>query len=57
MRYNLRRKILDREKLPKADIFKVGGIKVHKVIVTLPVAESLLRRSIYGMSLKEVKVI
>lgn len=49
--------ILDREKIPQADIFKVGGIKVHKVIVTLPVVESLLRRSVYGVSIKEVKVI
>ena len=52
----IREVILDRSKIPQADIFKISGIKVHRIIVTLPVAESLLRRSIYGIQLNEVKV-
>ena len=49
--------ILDSSKTPKEDIFKVAGIDVHRIIVSLPVAESLLRRKMFGISLKEVKVI
>ncbi len=49
--------ILDSKKIPQSDVFKVSGISVHRVIVSLPVAESLLRRKPYGISLREVKVI
>ena len=49
--------ILDSKKIPKADVFKVSGISVYRVIVTLPVAESLLRRKPFGISLREVKAI
>lgn len=53
----IREVILDGKKIPQADVFKIGGAKVHRIIVTLPVAESLLRRSIYGIQLNEVKVL
>ncbi len=49
--------ILSADKLPADDIFKVEGLYVHRIIITLPVAESILRRKMYGISLKEVKVI
>lgn len=48
--------ILDGNRIPDADIFKVGGIRLHRIIVTLPVAESLLRRSLFGIRLREVTV-
>lgn len=38
------------------DIFRVGGLLEYKVIVSLPVAESLLRRRMYGIGLKKVMV-
>lgn len=49
--------ILDSSKLPREDVFKVADINLHRIIVSLPVAESLLRRKLFGISLKEVKVI
>lgn len=49
--------LLDTNKISGVPVFKVAGIRVHRIIVTLPVAESLLRRQLFGISLKEVKVI
>lgn len=48
--------ILERNKIPPLDIFKIDGTATYRVIVTLPVAESILRRKMYGVSLKEVMV-
>lgn len=48
--------ILDRSKIPQLDIFKVESTATHRIIVTLAVAESILRRKMYGVSLKEVMV-
>jgi len=48
--------VLDRRCLLDKDIFCVGGLLEHKVIVSLPVAESLLRRRMYGIGLKKVMV-
>lgn len=49
--------ILDSKTIPDENIFKVAGTKLHRVVVTLPVAESLLRRKMFGISLREVEVI
>lgn len=52
----LEKLILDKEKIPKKDIFSISNICMNRVIVSLPVAESLLRRNVFGISLKEVEV-
>lgn len=48
--------VLDRRCLFDKDIFRVGGLLEYKVIVSLPVAESLLRRRMYGIELKKIIV-
>lgn len=49
--------ILDKKQIKGSDIFRVAGLLEHKVIVTLPVAEGLLRRRLYGIGLRRVKVV
>lgn len=53
----LKELVLDKRKLQGLDIFRVAGLLEYKVIITLPVAESLLRRRLYGIGLRRVKVI
>lgn len=49
--------VLERKKIGKKQIFRVMPLLEYKVIISLPVAESLLRRRFYGIGLKKVKVI
>jgi hypothetical protein len=35
----------------------VAGLLEYKIIVSLPVAESLLRRRLYGIGMRKVKVV
>lgn len=53
----LKELVLDKRKIRGLDIFRVAGLLEYKVIITLPVAESLLRRRLYGIGLQRVKVI
>ena len=53
----LKELVLDKRKLEGFHIFRVAGLLEYKVIITLPVAESLLRRRLYGIGLRKVKVI
>ena len=53
----LKELVLDKRKLRGLNIFRVDGLLEYKVIITLPVAESLLRRRLYGIGLRRVKVI
>lgn len=48
--------MLSGRRLGDKDIFRVGGIKENRVIITLPVAESILRRKAFGVALEEVRV-
>ena len=48
--------ILDKKKLKGREIFRVRGLMENKVIVSLAVAESILRRNPYGIKLERVKV-
>lgn len=48
--------VLDRRKLGKRQIFRLSGLIEYKVIVTMPVAESILRRRMYGVELRRVEV-
>ena len=49
--------VLERKKIGEKQIFRVTPLLEYKVIISLPVAESLLRRRFYGIGLKRVKVI
>ena len=48
--------VLDRSKIQKMTIFRVGGIPEYRIVVELSVAESILRRCPYGVDLVPVEV-
>lgn len=49
--------VLAGDKLEGQTIFRVSGLQEYKVCISLPVAESLLRRRIYGVGLQKIKLI
>lgn len=50
--------ILDRNRMPEnLPCFKVAGIFETKVVVNLPLAESILRRSLFGIQLNQLEVL
>ncbi|MGN0305035.1 MAG: imm11 family protein [Lachnospiraceae bacterium] len=46
----LEKLVLNRKKVVRQEIFRVEGILEHKIIVSLPLAESMLRRGISGIT-------
>lgn len=50
----LRKLVIDEGKASHMPVFRIGGILEEYVAVRLDVAESLLRRDIYGLDLKPV---
>lgn len=48
---------LEHSKLPKEPIFKIGSIVQNTLVVSFPVAESILRRNWLGVGLKEIEVL
>lgn len=50
------RLVLAAEHCAQRSIFRVEGLLEYKVVISLPVAESLLRRRLYGIGLKKVEV-
>jgi len=48
--------VLNQMCLPPEPIFRVGGMLEYRVVVELSVAESILRRSPYGVDLTPVEV-
>lgn len=46
--------VLDRGALHGEDIFRVSGILENKVVISLPVAESMIRRKMTGFTLKPI---
>ena len=53
----LKELILDKKKIEGLSVFRIGNILEYKVIVSLPVAESILRRRFYGVELRKSEVI
>ena len=52
----LKRLVLDEKKIGRKPVFRIGGLLEYKVAVSLPVAESVLRRRPYGVSLQRIEV-
>ena len=50
----IKRLVLDQKKSWKRSIFRVDGILEQRIIVALPLAESMLRRRMTGVSLLPV---
>lgn len=48
--------VLDGSKIKNRRVFKIAGIEKTKVVVSVDVAESILRRDFLGVSLKELQV-
>ncbi len=48
--------VLEEKKIRGKCIFRIDGILEYKVVVSLPVAESILRRRPYGVSLQRIEV-
>ncbi len=48
--------VLEKAAIEGKAIFRVGGLLEDKVIISLSVAESLLRRGLYGIGLQKVEV-
>ena len=48
--------VLDSKSLPDKDIFAIDGLVETRIMISLRVAESLLRRDIYGLGLKKVGI-
>lgn len=48
--------ILDQKRMKNRDIFRVKGMLDNRIIISLPVAESILRRCPYGIELEKVGV-
>lgn len=52
----LEKLILNGKKIRNMDIFQVEGTAVNYVIVSLPLAESISRRNLYGIKLERVEI-
>lgn len=52
----LQRLVLDKRKIQQQPVFRIGGLLEYKVAVSLPVAESILRRRPYGVGLQRIEV-
>lgn len=48
--------VLDGKKIGKNQIFRLPGLIEYKVIVSMPVAESILRRRMYGVEFQKIEV-
>lgn len=54
---SIKEMILDRRKVGKYDIMRVDGLLENRIIVSLPLAESIMRRLFYGVELEKVRMI
>lgn len=52
----LKKLILDGKKIGGSSIFRIGNLQEYKIAVSLPVAESILRRRFYGVDLQKIEV-
>lgn len=48
---------LDHARTQEMDVFRISDMKSNRLVVSLAVAESLLRRDMYGIGLKPLKII
>lgn len=52
----LKNLVLAEKKITGYSVFRIGGILEYKVVVSLPAAESILRRRPYGVGLRKIEV-
>lgn len=49
--------VLDGSKIGDRQIFRIAGLLEYKVVISMPVAESILRRRFYGVGLRKLEVV
>lgn len=49
--------VLDKSRIGRRSVFRLPGLLEYKIIVSLPVAESILRRRFYGIGLRKMEVV
>lgn len=49
--------VLDSRRIGRRNVFRLSGLLEYKVAVSLPVAESILRRRFYGVELRKMEVV
>lgn len=54
---SVKRLVLEQSKIGNKQIFRLPGLLEYKVVVSMPVAESILRRRFYGVGLQKIEVI
>lgn len=52
----LKELILNKRKIGKKEVFRVKGTRENYIVVSLAVAESMLRRQVYGIGFERVKM-
>jgi hypothetical protein len=54
---SIKEMILDRRKAGTHDIMRIGGLLENRIVVSLALAESIMRRPFYGVELEKVRMI
>lgn len=54
---SIQKLVLDSKKVSKSKIFRIQGTKRKDIIVSMDIAESLLRRRVFGIRFEEIKII
>lgn len=49
--------VLDGGRIGRRNIFRIAGLLEYRIGVSLPVAESILRRRLYGVALRKMEVV
>lgn len=49
--------VLNGQKTGRRNLFRLSGLLEYKIVVSLPVVESILRRRLYGVELTKLEVV
>lgn len=49
--------VLDSRKIGNRQIFRISDLLEYKIVISMPVAESILRRRLYGIGLQKLEVV
>jgi hypothetical protein len=49
--------VLNKQKIGRRNLFRLSGLLEYKIVVSLPVVESILRRRLYGVELTKLEVV
>lgn len=49
--------VLNKQKIGRRNLFRLSGLLEYKIVVSLPMVESILRRRLYGVELTKLEVV